>query len=127
MLVLQQRLNVLCITGWRGQRAASRSVCNGGAAGLAGRAGLDLNQRVVRGDEDGNNKSACNSARPEKERRTRDGRLLCVLCGSSCHRLHVSQLHVEEEEDEAVESWTQTVAQTSDTCDYPLNHTLLVR
>lgn len=48
---------------------------------------------------------------------------LCVLCGSSCHRLDVVQLHVEQEEDEAVESRTQTVTQTSDTCDHPLSHT----
>ncbi len=48
---------------------------------------------------------------------------LCALCGSSCCWLHVVQLHVEEEEDEAVQSRTQTITQTSDTCDHPLGHT----
>lgn len=33
------------------------------------------------------------------------------------------ELDVEEEEDESVQSWTQTITQTSDSCDHPLDHT----
>lgn len=42
---------------------------------------------------------------------------------SSCCWLYIAQLHIEEEEDEAVQSRTQTVAQPSDTCDHALGHT----
>lgn len=45
------------------------------------------------------------------------------LLRSPCCRLHVVQLHVEQEEDEAVQSRTQTVTQASDTCDHALGHT----
>lgn len=61
------------------------------------------------------------TARKESARRISTH--LCARCGSSCHRLHFVQLHVEQEEDEAVESRAQTIAQASDTCDHPLCHT----
>lgn len=37
--------------------------------------------------------------------------------------LHRVQLHVEQEEDEPVQSRTQTVTQTPDPRDHPLDHT----
>lgn len=37
--------------------------------------------------------------------------------------VHGVELDVEEEEDESVQSRAQTVTQTSDPCDHPLNHT----
>lgn len=36
--------------------------------------------------------------------------------------VHGVELDVKEEEDESVESWTQTVAQTPDPCDHALNN-----
>lgn len=55
--VLQEWLDVLRVTGGRGQRAGVLSVSSGGAAGLAGGAGLDVGQSVVVWDEDGDEKS----------------------------------------------------------------------
>lgn len=37
--------------------------------------------------------------------------------------VHGVELDIEEEEDESIESWTQTVTQASDPCDHPLSHT----
>lgn len=37
--------------------------------------------------------------------------------------VHGVELDVEEEEDESVQSWTQTITQTSDPCYHPLDHT----
>lgn len=119
----------------------------GAAAGLAGGAGLDLGQRVVLGDEDGEEESEDHGAGSEQEGGARDERLLQrdgkevnvrglldrtksertphlgARRRSARRRIQVVQLHVEQEEDEAVESRTQTGTQTSDTRDHPLNHT----
>lgn len=51
-------------------------MCGGGAAGLAGGAGLDLGQSVVLRDEDGDDDSKHDGARPEQEGRTGDDGLL---------------------------------------------------
>lgn len=44
--------------------------------------------------------------------------LLWALSG-----VQFTELHVEQVEDEAVERWTQTVTQSSDSRDHPLHHT----
>lgn len=37
--------------------------------------------------------------------------------------VHGVELHVEEEEDKSVQSWTQTITQPSDARYHPLDHT----
>lgn len=44
-------------------------MCSGATVGLAGRAGLDLSQLVVIGNENSDNKSEYDSARPKQEGR----------------------------------------------------------
>lgn len=41
----------------------------------------------------------------------------------SLNGVHGVQLHIKEKEDETIKSWTQTITQTSDPCDHPLDHT----
>ena len=45
-----------------------------------------------------------------------------ALVSFSSHRVQLVQLHVEEEEDEAVESRAQAVTQASDARDHALHH-----
>lgn len=51
--VLQKRLDVLWVTGGRGQSAGVQCVRGRGAAGLVGGAGLGIGQSAALGDEDG--------------------------------------------------------------------------
>lgn len=37
--------------------------------------------------------------------------------------VHGIELNVEEEEDKSVQSWTQAITETSDSCYHPLDHT----
>lgn len=71
--------------------------------------------------------------RAKNRRHLHGQKLLLIVCACASANLdflrpsycwlHIVQLHIEQEEDEAVESRTQTVAQPSDTCDHALGHT----
>lgn len=37
--------------------------------------------------------------------------------------VHGVELNIKEEEDESIKSWAQTITQTSDSCNHPLDHT----